>query len=119
MPEGFEETFLPPPPEFKDAPSWAVAMWYQNRRDQHKNAAALMVLQGRVLLVENRLGTEPDSDGRGGKGLIGDVRALMALKLKGLGFLAAIVLTGAILVYGLIYWIQSIVGKVPGATAKG
>lgn len=57
-----------------------------------------------------KLGAEPDSDGHGGKGLIGDVRSLVALRAYGIGFIAAIGLTGAVLIFGIVHWIQSITG---------
>lgn len=106
-----EERFLSPPPEFDTAPGWAHALWYQTRRDQHRNANMLMVVNGRLDTIEKRLGQEPDSDGKGGKGLIGDVRALMNLRSTFWGAVAAAVLFGPILVLGLVQWVQSILPK--------
>jgi hypothetical protein len=59
-------------------------------------------------------------DGKGGSGLLGevmrlktDVRGLLDLKTKGLGFIGAIVLFGALIILGLKGWIAGLVPPHP------
>lgn len=70
--------------------------------------------------VEVKLGEEPDSDGNGGRGVIGDLRrtardmrALMDLRAKGMGAIAAIGLFAAVIMLGVTHWVE---GLVKGAT---
>lgn len=112
------------PPEFDRAPAWARTLYSQQRRDRHHANGEMQKLQGEVRglkgeqrATNEKLGEEPDSDGKGGKGLIGDVRkmnrdltGLLDLKSKGLGFIAAVVLFGAIIVAGLIHMVQGVTG---------
>ena len=58
---------------------------------------------------------KPADDGKGGSGLFGevlrlktDVRGLLDLKTKGLGFIGAIVLFGALIVLGIKGWIADL-----------
>lgn len=99
----------PRPPEFDRAPPWAWMLYEQQRR-----------LQFQVRDMQQKLGNEPDSDGKGGKGLIGDLRKatrdlaqLMDLRSKGIGAFAALALFGAVILLGVIHFIQNIglVGK--------
>lgn len=71
--------------------------------------------------LEDKFGEEPQSDGAGGRGLIGDlrrlardVRSLMDLRLQVVGAVGALVLTGTLLVLGATKWIE---GIVKGASA--
>lgn len=66
--------------------------------------------------IEHKLGEEPNSDGSGGRGLIGDLRktsrdvsALMDLRRTALGFVAAVTLFGAMIVLGATHWIEGVV----------
>lgn len=59
-------------------------------------------------------------DGKGGSGLFGevmrlknDVRGLLDLKTKGLGFIGAIVLFGALIVLGIKGWIADLAPHPP------
>lgn len=87
------------PAELHDAPPWARLLYAQNRA-----------------LVQ-RIGQEPDSDGKNGTGLVGDVRrlqrvmtSLMELKARGAGFLAALGVFGALILLGVAHWVQQITG---------
>lgn len=127
--DGFPESVvvISHPPEFDRAPPWARELWRQHREDRHQTANQLLKLSGEIAGVKReqaatnvKLGEEPDSDGKGGKGLIGDVRktsrdvsALMDLRNRGVGFLAAIGLTSTLLILGVIHWVQQVVH--PGA----
>lgn len=70
-----KESYLPPPPEFDHAPTWAHALWTQQRHDVHRLTNGLTVVQGEVHQIKKILGSAPDSDGRGGRGLVGDVQS--------------------------------------------
>ncbi len=58
---------------------------------------------------------KPADDGKGGSGLFGevlrlksDVKGLLDLKTKGLGFIGAVVLFGALIVLGIKGWIADL-----------
>ncbi|RAK68835.1 hypothetical protein [Phenylobacterium kunshanense] len=83
---------------------------------QQRMTQGLADLFQKVEDLEVKLGEEPDSDGNGGRGLIGDlrkvsrdVRALMDLRLQVVGAVGALVLTGTLLVLGATKWIEGIV----------
>lgn len=66
--------------------------------------------------IEEKLGEEPNSDGSGGKGLIGDLRkhgrdlqSLLDLRRMALGAVAAVTLFGTLIVLGAVQWIEGIV----------
>lgn len=103
----FDE-YLPAPPEFDNAPAWAHALWRQQRKDYHRLANGEMALHSDIRAVQAILGEKPNSDGTNGKGLLGDVHALMQLRMKAIGFVAAIGLTGAVLILGVAHWVQSV-----------
>lgn len=79
-------------------------------------ASSAGVTAAAVTAIKDKLGDEPNSDGSGGKGLIGDLRktsrdvgALMDLRRTALGFIAAVTLFGALIVLGATKWIEGIV----------
>jgi len=58
---------------------------------------------------------KPADDGKGGSGLFGevlrlksDVQGLLALKTKGMGFIGAIVMFGALIILGFKGWIAGL-----------
>lgn len=113
MSEDLDETFLDLTlgEEFAKAPTYIRALAIQQRKDRHHFSRELGKLS-------SSLGEEPDADGRGGKGLIGDVRkmsrditGLMSLRDKGLGAIAAIGLFGALIILGVTHWVQSVVSS--------
>jgi len=76
-----------------------------------------MRVQHRALL--DAIG-KPADDGKGGSGLFGevlrlktDVRGLLDLKTKGLGFIGAIVLFGALIILGVKGWITGLLPAPP------
>jgi hypothetical protein len=86
------------PAELHDAPTWARLLYAQNR------------------LLASRIGQEPNSDGEGGTGLVGDVRklkrdmnGLMNLKAQGAGFLAALTIFGSLILLGVSHWVQNLI----------
>jgi hypothetical protein len=90
--------------EYDRAPPWARAL-----------ARSVMRTHGDVARMKQVLGAEPDADGRGGSGLIGDVRKLgrelgqlASLKTMGVGFVAALSIFGALILLGVAHWVQSI-----------
>lgn len=118
----FDEASLGPPPKLTGAPSWAQsisdrlhAIEIRQQSDRHKLGGDLFRLQGDIGRIDEKLGKEPNSDGKDGEGLIGDVRklardqaSLMSLRDKGLGFIAAIALCGAVLIAGLVHLVQAV-----------
>lgn len=105
------------PPSFNGAPAWALELARQQRRDRHHSRNEMFRLTGNVRDLSVKLGEEPDADGKGGRGLIGDVRKmgrdvsqLMDLKKMGMGAVAAVVFFGALILLGVTHWIQSITG---------
>lgn len=90
------------------------------RQAQAVRADALqrtLLVQGEAIeRLEIKLGEEPDSDGNGGRGVIGDLRrtakdmrALMDLRAKGMGAIAAIGLFAAVIMLGVTHWIEGLV----------
>lgn len=83
---------------------------------------ALGVVGEAVEKIEDKFGVEPDSDGNGGRGLIGDMRktardvqGLVDLRNKGIGAVAAVSLFGVLIIAGIVFWIQKVA---PAAKAK-
>lgn len=81
------------------------------------------VVSETVESIEQKLGEEPDSDGNGGRGLIGDVRkqhrdiqGLLNLRSMAVGAVAAVSLFGALIIAGVIHFIQNI-AHAPGGHA--
>lgn len=112
------------PPPLPNAPGWAQELARRlhdtERRQQtdrqNANDQLAKVNTGLADVVE-KLGHEPDSDGRGGTGLIGDtrkmardLRGLMDLKTMGVGAVGAVTLFGALILLGLIHWVQAVTG---------
>jgi hypothetical protein len=63
---------------------------------------------------------KPADDGKGGSGLFGevlrlksDVKGLLDLKTKGLGFIGAIVLFGSLIVLGIKGWVADLLPHPP------
>ena len=86
-------------------------------RAEVRDAMEDMRVQHRALL--DAIG-KPADDGKGGSGLFGevlrlktDVRGLLDLKTKGLGFIGAIVLFGALIVLGIKGWIADMAPHPP------
>lgn len=87
-----------------------------------RGMAESMAITGTALeAIEVKLGEEPDSDGNGGRGLIGDVRKaarqiqdLMGLQKVGKGVFATVgvffTVFGGLIVLGLGKWIVDLVG---------
>lgn len=112
------------PPPLPNAPNWAQELARRlhdtERRQQTDRQNAndqLSKLNEGLDDVVAKLGCEPDSDGRGGRGLIGDqrkmardLRGLMDLKTMGVGAVGAVTLFGALILLGLVHWIQAITG---------
>lgn len=79
-------------------------------------AEAARVTSEAVERIEDRLGEEPDSDGQGGRGLIGDLRrqgrdmrSLMDLRKFGMGAVMGVSLFGALIILGVIHWVEGLV----------
>jgi hypothetical protein len=86
-------------------------------RAEVRDALAAMKTQHEKML--DAIGKASD-DGKGGSGLLGevmrlktDVRGLLDLKTKGLGFIGAIVLFGALIVLGIKGWIADLAPHPP------
>jgi len=86
-------------------------------RAEVRDAMGDMRVQHRALL--DAIG-KPADDGKGGSGLFGevlrlktDVRGLLDLKTKGLGFIGAIVLFGALIILGVKGWITGLLPAPP------
>jgi hypothetical protein len=87
-----------------------------------RGMAESLAITGTALeAIEVKLGEEPDSDGNGGRGLIGDVRKaarqiqdLMGLQKVGKGVFATIgvffTVFGGLIVLGIGKWIVDLVG---------
>lgn len=112
------------PPPLPSAPAWAQelarrlhATEVRQQTDRQNANDELSKLNGLVGDVAEKLGCEPDSDGRGGKGLIGDtrkmardLRGLMDLKTMGVGAVGAVTLFGALILLGLVNWVRAVTG---------
>jgi len=75
---------------------------------------AVHELQSQHKAMLDAIGT-PSADGKGGTGLLGellrlkaDVRGLLDLKTKGMGFVAAIVVFGTIIITGIKGWLTNL-----------
>ena len=86
-------------------------------RAEVRDGMAEMQLQHAALIAA--IG-KPADDGKGGTGLFGevlrlknDVRGLLDLKTKGMGFIGAIVLFGALIILGLKGWIAGLLPPHP------
>lgn len=106
-------------PPLQNAPPWAQELAHRQSRDRHALRNAMTVLRAELKRdthsLHVKLGKEPNSDGSGGEGLIGDfrkvtadVRSLMDLRSKGLGFIAAVALFGALIMLGVVQFIQNV-----------
>lgn len=112
------------PSEFSTAPAWAKALARQARAHRHDTSHNFTVVQKDIRdlkatcdALSAKLGEEPNSDGEGGRGLIGDLRkttrevgSLKSLKTMGIGAIAAITFLGALVVLGIRSWIADIAG---------
>lgn len=99
------------PSSFSRAPEWARELYREHRALRHRTGGAVMAVNA----MTEKMGCEPDADGKGGKGLIGDVRKmnrdlsqLMNLKTMGVGFIGAVTIFGALILLGVAHWIQSL-----------
>ena len=105
------------PAEFMKAEPWARRMYQELREHREQSDASIAALSAQIAKFEATLGTEPDSDGGGGNGLIGDVRKVIRdvhdlknLKLMGTGFVSALTLFGALIFMGIGQWITGLLG---------
>lgn len=105
------------PAEMDAAPVWARALFKAQRKHERTSNAELAKLTAEVGRLTNLLGSEPQSDGSGGSGLIGDLRStardvagLKSLKTLGTGFVSALTVFGALIFMGVQEWISNIVG---------
>lgn len=87
-------------------------------------ANTLRVLGEAIERIEDRLGEEPDSDGNGGRGLVGDVRrqrkdiqSLLDIRRMAMGAVVAVSLFGALIVLGVTQWVENVVDGTKAAAA--
>ena len=107
--------YLVLPPEFMQAEPWARRMYQELREHRQQTNDALAVMSAQLAKHQEILGREPNSDGHGGAGLLGDlgnvvrdVHDLKNLKLMGAGFVSAVTLFGALIFMGIGQWFTNL-----------
>jgi hypothetical protein len=106
---------------FEKAEAERAAYREDTARTLRAMADSLRVTGEALEAIETKLGEEPDSDGNGGRGLIGDVRRsarhiqdLMGLQKVGKGVFATVgvffTVFGGLIVLGVGKWIVDLVG---------